>query len=948
MDYEVSGKLKDKSVVASQKGTTVSVESIFRNLPVRRKELEKNIKREYGKALALLHAYACISTGVKFSVSNQPAKGSKMVALSTKGNPTTKENITNVYGAKTTAALVALDLKLEMEPSVGLRSNATESPNAEDSSRAVRIKGHISRPVVGEGRQTPDRQMFFVNSRPCALPQVSKAFNEVYRNYNVTQSPFIFADLLMDTNAYDVNVSPDKREILLHDQTALLESLKTSLMELFDNHDQSVPKATVPSAKLPAFKPLTVTRPPPAAAQTTRPERQEVVLEDPRDLTPEVAATYSSTPGRPRNFIQDFAERKTEERTAPPPARTNVNNASKGKERFAKALESIDRRRTASPTVAAASESPAEENVISEEEVPRIVADFNARLASQRARRSTTDATSTDSPGPVEAEQDAPSEEEEEIMSTQPGSQDRRKGPLPNAFDRMRPKRSLEQTATVTIGDTTTQVTLGGSSSKRRRVHTPKFGMDGQRLSQASPLMGRSLRQFAAPGTQFKDEEASESEDVSLDASPEPIRASHDEELDGSITEDSGGDDTATFATGTESVEELEQQADADSPLFVEDDSPSDAEYLDEEGKKQREEERVAKIVAMAEEEAARPTEENLERAAVALQPRSEKDSTLQLVQHLEVSASRIENSLQALEAALRQSSRGQEEAEEADFEPTVKTAEEQLSLTVSKSDFGAMRIVGQFNLGFIVALRLANGPEGQGHANDDLFIIDQHAADEKYNFERLSSNTILQNQRMVRPLTLDLTAVEEEIVMNHPNTLTQNGFQIETDTSGKEAVGRRCKLYGLPMSKEVVFNVSDLEELIALLGEGHTGDAYSNSVGTASTASDSSFAPTRSSNLTSSTVIRPSKIRRLLAMRACRSSIMVGRTLTTKQMTKVVRNMGEMDKPWNCPHGRPTMRHLRGFGTDQLGETMGWAEGMGLAGLGEDEEVFKWPKREA
>lgn len=37
-------------------------------------------------------------------------------------------------------------------------------------------------------------------------------------------------------------------------------------------------------------------------------------------------------------------------------------------------------------------------------------------------------------------------------------------------------------------------------------------------------------------------------------------------------------------------------------------------------------------------------------------------------------------------------------------------------------------QIVGQFNLGFIVA-RL--GP--------DLFIIDQHAADEKYNFERLT-----------------------------------------------------------------------------------------------------------------------------------------------------------------------------------------------------------------
>lgn len=37
----------------------------------------------------------------------------------------------------------------------------------------------------------------------------------------------------------------------------------------------------------------------------------------------------------------------------------------------------------------------------------------------------------------------------------------------------------------------------------------------------------------------------------------------------------------------------------------------------------------------------------------------------------------------------------------------------------------------------------------------------------------------------------------------------------------------------------------------------------------------------------------------------------MIGKTLTHKQMERVVRNMGTIDKPWNCPHGRPTMRHL-------------------------------------
>ena len=95
--------------------------------------------------------------------------------------------------------------------------------------------------------------MFFVNSRPCGLPQVAKVFNEVYKSYNLTQSPFIFANLIIDTSqrstpaslpicqmlintdAYDVNVSPDKRKILLHDQGALLESIKVCWSHSFPN-----------------------------------------------------------------------------------------------------------------------------------------------------------------------------------------------------------------------------------------------------------------------------------------------------------------------------------------------------------------------------------------------------------------------------------------------------------------------------------------------------------------------------------------------------------------------------------------------------------------------------------------------------------------------------------------------------------------------------------------
>lgn len=118
LDFEISGKLKSTQVAPSPKGTTVAVENLFMNLPVRRQELEKNIKREYGKVLGVLQAYACISTDTKFSVSNVLAKGKKVMVFATRSNPTTRENIANVYGAKALASLASMTLSLEMRSSM--------------------------------------------------------------------------------------------------------------------------------------------------------------------------------------------------------------------------------------------------------------------------------------------------------------------------------------------------------------------------------------------------------------------------------------------------------------------------------------------------------------------------------------------------------------------------------------------------------------------------------------------------------------------------------------------------------------------------------------------------------------------------------------------------------------------------------------------------------------
>ena len=52
-------------------------------------------------------------------------------------------------------------------------------------------------------------------------------------------------------------------------------------------------------------------------------------------------------------------------------------------------------------------------------------------------------------------------------------------------------------------------------------------------------------------------------------------------------------------------------------------------------------------------------------------------------------------------------------------------------------------------------------------------------------------------------------------------------------------------------------------------------------------------------------------KLMSMFASRACRSAVMIGTALHRKEMENIVTKLQTIEHPWNCPHGRPTMRHL-------------------------------------
>ncbi|EKX51491.1 Pms1 mismatch repair mutL [Guillardia theta CCMP2712] len=481
LEYDKNGKLRGSSTCAREVGTTVTLDTIFKALPVRYKDFQKNKTREFQRLTRRLQAYAIIHSDVRITCVNQTPKG-KASVFSTPGNNSMLDCVTSIYGAKQKDSLTAIELRGEH----------------------VTCSGYISKASSGCGLSSGDRQFLYLNKRPVDIPKLSKAINEVYKMYNMHQYPIYFLNIQLSTDTYDVNVTPDKRQIMFHDESRLIEFVKENLRNLFEPSRNNIPSPTASVELL-----------------------------------------------HPRNGHVDQPE----------------------------------------PT-----------------------------------------------------------------------------------------------------GETTLQVEADWEAVKQK------------------------LRKDAEEGS--------------------------------------------------EATEKLKR-----------------------EGRKRK----------------------------------------------------------------------------RRNYEDAVTNLHERV---ISKSDFTRMKILGQFNLGFIIA-----------RLDSDLFILDQHACDEKYRFELLEQTTSLKSQPLVVPKELELEAADEMLVQENLDVFRANGFELKIDEEAPPT--KRVKLTSIPFSKSTVFGPADVHEMLCLMRE-DSGSAQ-----------------------------RPSRVRAMLASRACHSAVTIGKHLTRQQMRVIVDHMSSMEQPWNCPHGRPTMRHL-------------------------------------
>ena len=154
-----------------------------------------------------------------------------------------------------------------------------------------------------------------------------------------------------------------------------------------------------------------------------------------------------------------------------------------------------------------------------------------------------------------------------------------------------------------------------------------------------------------------------------------------------------------------------------------------------------------------------------------------------------------------------------------------------------------------------------------------ELFIMDQHAAHEKVNFEKMRKNYLERPgiSQGILPKTMVFNAKEEELYEKTKDYFTHLGYRIRKEEE------KRYTLEGIPadfpsLDAEMLFH----EILDALAEEGNLSEAES--------------------------------VYDKIASMACKASVKGNQLLSFKEAEALVQKLFTLENPYACPHGRPTI----------------------------------------
>ena len=157
---------------------------------------------------------------------------------------------------------------------------------------------------------------------------------------------------------------------------------------------------------------------------------------------------------------------------------------------------------------------------------------------------------------------------------------------------------------------------------------------------------------------------------------------------------------------------------------------------------------------------------------------------------------------------------------------------------------------------------------------NEKLLIMDQHAAHEKVKYERLIKRfkeKTIETQTLNPPVIVSLSSKEQSIISDYTEYFAGLGFTIE-DFGGNEIAISSVPLDLYGQNEKDMF-LSLLDELCNEVPKGKQELVYEK-----------------------------------MASMACKAAVKGNMRMSKEEVKTLITEMMELDNPYNCPHGRPTM----------------------------------------
>ncbi|KAJ8247077.1 hypothetical protein GJAV_G00258490 [Gymnothorax javanicus] len=275
---DLTGRIISKKPSHLGQGTTVCVMRLFKNLPVRRQFYSnaKKCKEELKKVQDLLMAYAIIKPELRVTFTHNKAVVWQKPRVSDH-----RRALLAVLGMVPTANLLPLQHR-HQQPQIA-------------------IDGYFPKPGSDASimsSSSSDRTFIFVNDRPVHHKDILKVIRQQYcsqHNGDSARYPTLMMSVTIPASMVDVNLKPDKSQVMLHEKDAVLSAVEAMLVKLYgpQNNFESppadnavLPRDTIPSPQI-------------SAVDENNPGTDSVINQHKATLPKTSCYVGASSPGRP-------------------------------------------------------------------------------------------------------------------------------------------------------------------------------------------------------------------------------------------------------------------------------------------------------------------------------------------------------------------------------------------------------------------------------------------------------------------------------------------------------------------------------------------------------------------------------------------------------------------------------------------------------------------------